>query len=521
MRRALMAGLFVGILVPLLLVACGDESGPPSGGGPAAPPEDEPEAEPPAVEGLDLDWWRRKPAISLLLSGGQRGHVRPCGCAQPRRGGLVRAASVAGKLRKRMRLAEGALGAISLGWSMRGSHEPQEEAKADLLRAVQHALGYSATLLGGTDLVVPAMCQPRAEGGVELPHPPINVRLAQTNPACDATPFVDLNMRNLKVRAISVLEPSVAEDLQSGGFVDAVVSISRAFEALKPRPDTVWIVSALVLDDATLETIRASAQRLGPAVIVDVGGSGRGQARFDERPVRAGGEPLVVELDAFGKSVGVLDLDNPPEGDGWVATFRRIDLVPQWEKYDGPELRAAGGFLELYRAIVREDGYLGAFDRHADAGASYVGSGACARCHGAIYRDWRKSRHASALATLAVSEDTWDPECIRCHTVGWERSGTTWSAAASGFRDPERTPFLRGVGCENCHGPGSRHVEAPDDRSLFGPGGPNVARPGRESCVSCHDAENSVGFPARFERRYLPQVDHHLVPSDVRTVAPK
>ena len=80
---------------------------------------------------------------------------------------------------------------------------------------------------------------------------------------------------------------------------------------------------------------------------------------------------------------------------------------------------------------------------------------------------------------------------------------------------------MGGVGCENCHGPGSAHAADPYDRSLFAPGGPNRRSMDKQGCMTCHDAENHHGFAEAFETRHLPAVDHRRVPSDRRTVLPE
>jgi hypothetical protein len=271
-----------------------------------------------------------------------------------------------------------------------------------------------------------------------------------------------------------------------------------------------------------LQTLSASLQRLGAGVILDVGAAGMGRRAVDRVRLAPDGEPLVLEVGELGKALGVLDVEPDPAG-GWFLTYRRVDLVPPWEKLAAPEqslVQEVGQLDDLYRAMVRDGGYLQAFQRHEFGGATYVGSTACAACHRAIYLEWKKSPHAVALETLEAIDYDWDPECIRCHVVGWQRADAdTWIVARSGFRDPLTTPYLGGVGCESCHGPGSAHVEAPWDEALFDParGGPNAARPGRGLCVTCHDIENSHGFLEGYESAFLPRVDHRTVPADRRT----
>jgi hypothetical protein len=175
----------------------------------------------------------------------------------------------------------------------------------------------------------------------------------------------------------------------------------------------------------------------------------------------------------------------------------------------------------LYRRVVREQGYLQRWLRHPDDGPRYVGSSACASCHRDIYLEWRQTPHARALTTLREIDYEADPECIRCHVVGWRRmSDGSFFVVESGFRDAETTGFLGGVGCENCHGPGERHVAEPWNADLFARGGPNHLPPGTDACQRCHDPENSVHFLSK-EAWYLEQVSHARVPTDRRTVVPK
>ncbi|MDJ0522964.1 MAG: hypothetical protein QNJ90_12920, partial [Planctomycetota bacterium] len=341
MGRGLHHGVLCALLLTFafLLAGCGDDE--PSTTPPPEPkaPTPEPEEAQESAFALDKEWWGRRPPVRIFLTGGQRGLLKPCGCSSPQLGGVKRAAAVLYQVRRRAEPQHeggpsGVVRALSLGWSMRGAGEEQAEAKADFLRAAHEALGYDATLLGDTDLSVPAMCQPRGNG-VELPRPPLNVRLVGANPAADTVPFADFGAGPLKVRAFSLLDPQRAEALVSSGDAVAVMSATQAL-TLTPKPDTLWIAAVHAESEDLAREVQTALRPLGPGVVVDVSaGGGGGATRLDRVPVGQGRDPVIVGIGELGKAVGVLDLEPSPEGDAWLVSYRRIELVPQWEKYGG------------------------------------------------------------------------------------------------------------------------------------------------------------------------------------------
>jgi hypothetical protein len=86
-------------------------------------------------------------------------------------------------------------------------------------------------------------------------------------------------------------------------------------------------------------------------------------------------------------------------------------------------------------------------------------------------------------------------DCFVCHTVGYG-----WP---SGFVNITNTPWLAGVGCENCHGPGSEHVLT---------AGQMVTRQPRTACTQCHTPEQSGGF-AGHEEEYMKKILHWREPA--------
>src|SRR5207249_8824159 len=118
----------------------------------------------------------------------------------------------------------------------------------------------------------------------------------------------------------------------------------------------------------------------------------------------------------------------------------------------------------------------------------------------------------------------YDPECITCHVVGY--------GLKSGYDGGVNTRHLREVGCENCHGAGSMHVNASKAPQFQRAMSPWKANPGdllpvpvtlakgfeamnpqeqvifnkvNDACTKCHDPENDPHF--KFAKNW-PQIIH-------------
>ena len=135
----------------------------------------------------------------------------------------------------------------------------------------------------------------------------------------------------------------------------------------------------------------------------------------------------------------------------------------------------------------------------------FIGNQVCAACHPESTAVWKKSRHASAFATLENLGKHFDPECLECHVVGlnpWVASENSSEAVRkfegkSGFLSLNLTPHLTNVQCENCHGPTGDHLA----NSKIKPAEYNPA----SVCVECHQGSHSPLF--EFEK-YWQKIKH-------------
>ncbi len=113
---------------------------------------------------------------------------------------------------------------------------------------------------------------------------------------------------------------------------------------------------------------------------------------------------------------------------------------------------------------------------------AYVGTEECANCHDEAYAFWQTTRHAQAFKTLVDANKQFDVNCVGCHVTGFRQPGGSEVVENEGLRD---------IQCEQCHGPGSLHVEEP----TLG-GKPNaIEHDAKENvCMQCHTRDHSDTF---------------------------
>ncbi len=108
----------------------------------------------------------------------------------------------------------------------------------------------------------------------------------------------------------------------------------------------------------------------------------------------------------------------------------------------------------------------------------FLGQVACGKCHVGLIDRLAVGPHYRAYETLLQRGEERNPDCLSCHTTGFGKY--------SGFDldSEERTgKDLRGVQCEECHGPGTTHSR----------NGAYIET-ARASCMRCHTSYWSPDF---------------------------
>lgn len=241
--------------------------------------------------------------------------------------------------------------------------------------------------------------------------------------------------------------------------------------------------------------------------------------------------PLIT-VSHKGKHVGVLGVWRTGKADPeFTFKYKLVEVTPDFAT---PKALQPGhpviDLMEDYTRELKTGNYLARYPqtRHMlqvmgevpgiKGVPEYVGSDKCKKCHGAELAIWKDTPHSHAYKTLVNNPKPphnrqFDGECIVCHTVGF--------GVQSGFQDSDKTPHLKDVGCESCHGPASLHVANPKNAEWQkrmnllwwkAPGAPDAGPVETRRlaqiemfCQKCHDPENDVNwkhgsFPEKWKK---------------------
>ena len=284
-----------------------------------------------------------------------------------------------------------------------------------------------------------------------------------------------------KLGVTSVLDPAVFAALNDPAKTD-LIHVRQPQETLAEILAEMEKVTdrQILLVQGTIEQARALAQSF-PGFEIVASTSPIDPAADAE--MLNGGKTALVTVGKKGKYVGIFGLY---DDDKKPLRYHRIELNNRFAMADP----IAKLINEEYQSTLKSQGVVENFPKRGNVkgapGATYVGAESCKTCHPNTFALWSATKHAHAFDSIIKDprgDRRYDAECISCHTTGFEFN--------SGYVSSEKTPYLLGNGCENCHGPGSKHASEPDQVSFRKALSltPEVAK--ASLCIQCHDEENS------------------------------
>jgi len=159
---------------------------------------------------------------------------------------------------------------------------------------------------------------------------------------------------------------------------------------------------------------------------------------------------------------------------------------------------------------------LGVDDKAGDA--EYVGSTNCKKCHLAVHKSWAKTKMGMAIESLKPGKAkeikekfkldpnkdySQDAACIKCHVTGFGKPGGYAIPDPNDKKAVRTAKKLLSVGCESCHGPGSKYVDLHTEimkskrkykvEEMYAAGMEKISK---DTCVVCHNDGSPTRNPA-------------------------
>lgn len=469
-----------------------------------------------------LDGWKT-PAAALLLSGEQHGYFEPCGCSLHQLGGMARRGDLVRILRDELKWP---VTGLDVGGAIRRSRRQDQIKFLLMFDALKH-LKYSAAALGVEELKLGAdfllQQQPADPQQLEDAVAMLGANIVLFDQPDLGVPLSHriVPVGDLKVGITAIVGASLREQVAPAGS-NLNITIREPSEVL---PAVLEKMSAekpdlLVLLSHGSETeARELAEKFPQFQIVLTAG---GPEEADPQPVIVG-KTWILQAGHKGKRVGVLGYypgKQPP------FRYELVELDDTRFKNDS----YMRDLMRNYQQQLQDESLATSDDlllRHP-SGNTFTGAAKCGECHKKAYEHWKDTKHAEGLSSLKTGhpgqEKEWivrihDPECLSCHITGWEPQQML--RFESGYFTEEKTPHLVGQQCENCHGPGSKHValeealaaKAADtamDQVLASRAfvRRTIEQARKEMCIQCHDSDNSPKFTPDAFDEYWDMVAH-------------
>ena len=450
-----------------------------------------------------VDW--PKPKVALLFSGAQDGYIEPCGCAglENQKGGLSRRHQLIKKL-----TANGwPLAAFDAGGLIKRYDRQQEIKYAAAVEALK-IMDYQAASFSGDDL------------RVSVPELLSAVISVGEKPS----PFVSSNAALIGLDEDQLARHKVIE---AGGLRFGVLSVVGADEQRKVNnPEIQFKPAAQAIKELLPKLMQSRCDKLillahtTRKEATDLAGK---FSAFDYVVTTGGAAEPSLAPEIIGKRTQLFEVGHKGM---YCVVIGLYDDAKQPQRYQVVPLDARFGesaamqqILASYQDQLKVEGLIGlglipprGLPKHPK-GQSYIGSAACGDCHTKAYEVWKNTPHAHATDSIVNLKPPrhYDPECLSCHVTGWNPQG--YRPYASGYL-ALKDEKLHANGCENCHGPGSRHAAAQRDeiavtdkelKALQLSMRVTKEEAQKNLCIQCHDLDNSPDYTWEV---YWPQVEH-------------
>jgi hypothetical protein len=408
--------------------------------------------------------------LLIIYSGNTLGELKPCGCDKEEdQGGIERRMGYL----KTVRASTKNTLLVDTGDGFKAPTK-QGKLKAEYLMKSMVRMNYDAVTLGDKDTVY----------GNKFLGDIKNIPWVSSNVELTGSPFPKFIIRKyddgLKVAIITAANPDLFYTKDSSGIKvhNPIEVIKNLIDELreKEKPHLIVVLSHMKKEDG-IELLDVE----GVDVVIN-GHIEDSEDIIDMKPVIKDGKAFV-QPGPLGQKMGELKVTFDSEGK--TSFTHQMVKLDSHVKFD-PEM------VELYDKYNQKIEALFfaslAAKRKNKNNKVFATDIVCSGCHLDEHKTWSESRHGRAYNTLVKVNKSFDPECLICHTVGFDKPG--------GFVSEIDTPKLKNVQCEICHGPGIKHAESPQ---------PGFGKNAKNACKMCHVKNHSPKFNFN---NYWPRIKH-------------
>lgn len=406
--------------------------------------------------------------VTIFLTGDVLGELKPCGCASGQLGGFEKRPSILEKVPPDKKLV------IDTG-NFIGDQTEQDIIKFGVIIQALAMLGYDIVNLTENDIRI-AQELGLLEGtsfdiithafDMEAKVPPSRTRELQIGDRCLLVAVASAKAGSRQIDFVQELFPT-KHNGHNGPILNILITDNCQEHFIEHISDMA-VVDVLICPASADKPVILDGQREKPLVLT-VGRLGKYVGRLTVRL----GEEQKLRLDYTEVPVD----EQLPTDEGLAQLYKEYQLMVKEENL----------LEKVIKVPLPED-------------LEYLGSTSCgfgSSCHQYEYEKWSEKDHAKAYQTLVDVGSQYDPECIKCHVVGLDYE--------AGFVSEKSPKDLRNVGCEVCHGPGSKHMMA----ILMAEEDTKTSEP-KSACIDCHTPEHSK-YEGR-EDEYLQKIVHWKEP---------
>jgi hypothetical protein len=345
--------------------------------------------------------------LRFFYTANRQGEIDPCGCpTTEQNGGIDRmAALLAGaKFDPKSAFFGDAGDTFFSNVTLLPTRRAQELAQSSLIARVYRELGLEVFSPGERDFAGGIEELRRLQALTGAAFISANLSDREGHPFFPATAL--LEKQGVKIGVIGVADPTLFGAFPEVHAEPPEPAVSRAAgELRKQGADVVVVLSHLGLH---------GDQDLAKSGGVDLIIGSHSLDSLD--PPRRVGDTWIVQPMYQGQQVGWIT---------WDTTSRRftgaklVDLGRDWEK-----TTAVSRLIADYRkGRDRAEERGSASVAPAAPGAFVAHPASCRRCHAKQYAFWETTKHASAYLVLYAKDEHFNPECIGCHSLGFEKKG--------------------------------------------------------------------------------------------------